>query len=408
MPKAMIISVGGTPAPIIRSICEHKPDFVSFLASQDTCDFVSQIKTETSRADCLVKSELTLVDNVNDLLHCHERAEEAVQRVIQKGFKNNEVIVDYTGGTKNMSVAIALATVSHGFSFSYVGGEERSKNGIGIVVNGREEVFRNINPWDFLAVEEKKGIALLFNQYQFKAAKGLTDMLLYKTTKHKAVFKKIGFIIDGYHKWDLFRHREALDLFKRAMLEDMVSSEEGPVRSFAQAVKASMNTLVKIVENGRRPSLLLVHDMYANAERRFEEGKTDDAILRLYRLVELIAQERLLSRYEIDTSNVQREQIPAALIDEFTRKYSSSRDGRIKIPQAASFFLLSSLNDPIGEIYETNRSRFLDIQMARNGSYLAHGFSHSKEKTYLDLKGFVLKLNVIEEDKINIFPKLRF
>jgi len=407
MPVAMIVSVGGTPAPIVKSICEHKPDFVAFLASQDTCDLVAQIRKETAHNNFSVKSELTLVENVNDLLHCHQRAEETVQRVLRKGFKNDEVVVDYTGGTKNMSVAVALATISHGFTFSYVGGEERSKNGIGIVVNGKEEVYRNVNPWDVLAVEERKAIALLFNQYQFKAAKGLADTLLRKTTRQKALFRRIASTIDGYYKWDLFRHREALDSFKRAGIDDMINGEDESIRAFAAVTKKNQGTLGAIVDNGNKPSLLLIHDMYSNAERRFEEGKTDDAILRLYRLVELISQERLLSGYGIETSDVRLEQIPKDLVDVFTRKYQNTRDGKIKIPQAASFTLLSSLGDPVGRIYETNRPRFLDIQMARNGSYLAHGFSHSRDKTYLDLRSFILELHVMKEEEVKAFPKLR-
>lgn len=408
MKRAMIVSVGGTPAPVVRSICEHNPDFVVFLASQETSDLVSQIKREVTGGNCPIRSELTIVENVNDLLHCYQRAEEAVQRVARKGFKNDEVIVDYTGGTKNMSVAIALATINHGFSFSYIGGKERSKNGIGIVINGKEEVFDNVNPWDFLAVKEKKDVALLFNRYQFKAAKDLNDALLRKITKRRETFKRVGFIIDGYYKWDLFRHAEALDLFKRAAIDELMHDEDESIRVFAAVTRESMDTLKAIVDGGQKPSRLLIHDMYSNAERRFEEGKTDDAILRLYRLVELIAQERLFSCHGIETSNIRLERIPDALRDEFVAKYRDSRDGKIKIPQDASFLLLSALSDPVGEKYDTSKGRFRDIQAARNGSYLAHGFSHSKEKTYLDLKGFVLELNVVNDTELKTFPKLLF
>ena len=408
MQSAMIISVGGTQAPIVKSICEHKPDFVVFVASQETSDLVAQIKKEVAESNYRVNSELTLIENVNDLLHCHQRAEEAVQRVVGRGFKNDEVIVDYTGGTKNMSVAIALATISHGFSFSYIGGAERSKNGVGIVIDGKEEVFCSVNPWDFLAVEEKKGIALLFNRYQFKAAKDLTDTLLHKTTKLKATFKKIGLIIEGYYKWDLFRHREALDSFKRAAIDELAEADDESIKAFATATKANIEVLKAIVDGGQKASRLLIHDMYSNAERRFEEGKTDDAILRLYRLVELIAQERLLCGYGIDTSDVKKEQMPEVLGNEFVSKYKNERNGKIMIPQNASFLLLSSISDPVGIKYDANKGRFLDIQTARNGSYLAHGFSHSKEKTYLELRNFVLELNVIEEGELSAFPRLSF
>ncbi len=86
---------------------------------------VDTIRAEIATNIYDVKAEITLADNVNDLLQCHEKAEEAVERVIKKGYGKEDVIVDYTGGTKNMSVAIALASITHGFSFSYVGGKER-------------------------------------------------------------------------------------------------------------------------------------------------------------------------------------------------------------------------------------------------------------------------------------------
>ncbi|MDP3283903.1 MAG: TIGR02710 family CRISPR-associated CARF protein, partial [Desulfobacterales bacterium] len=221
MAKAMIITVGGTPPPIIKSICEYKPEFVSFFASQDTSDSIKAIKDETLKKGVIMKSELTLADDVNDLFHCHSKADEAVRRVLDKGYNKDDVIVDYTGGTKNMSVALALAAITHGFCFSYVGGKERTKNGIGIVVNGQEKVYSCINPWDFLAVEEKKKIALLFNQYQFKAAKELIDALCAKNIKNKSLFKTLGIMVDGYHKWDLFRHKDAIDRFERAKIDEI-------------------------------------------------------------------------------------------------------------------------------------------------------------------------------------------
>lgn len=327
----MIISVGGTPQPIIKSICEYKPEFISFFASQDTCELVASIKAEINKNGINTKSEITLADNINDLLHCHEKAEEAVERVTLKGYKKEDVIVDYTGGTKNMSVALALAAISHGFSFSYVGGKERTKEGVGIVVNGQEEIYPSVNPWDFLAIEERKKIAILFNTYQFKAAKNLTDALLEKTTKFKSLFKKIGFLIEGYYEWDLFRHQKALDVFKRAKIEEILETDDKFIKAFAKAAETNWLFLEEIVKNEKKPSGLLILDLYANAERRFNEGKVDDAVLRLYRLVEMIAQERLFRKYGIDVSDVKEEKIPEGLKGEFIKNYKSQFDGKIKI-----------------------------------------------------------------------------
>jgi len=174
--KAMVISLGGSPQPVIASIAKYQPSFISFLASHDTCNLIADIEKTAKQTHSLqYKKEITLVDNINDLMHCYQKAEEAVQRILKKNYNKDEVIVDYTGGTKNMSVALSLAAVTHGFSFSYVGGTERTKDGVGIVMDGTEEVYQSINPWDFLALDEKKKIAAFVNAADFKAAKNLKD-----------------------------------------------------------------------------------------------------------------------------------------------------------------------------------------------------------------------------------------
>jgi CRISPR-associated protein (TIGR02710 family) len=398
--------VGGTPATIIISIVEYKPEFISFCASQDTCDLVAGIKVEIDKNGLSTKSEITLADNINDLLHCHEKAEKAVERVTLKGYKKEDVIVDYTGGTKNMSVALALAAISHGFSFSYVGGKERTKEGVGIVVNGQEKIYQSVNPWDFLGVEEKKKITTLFNQYQFKAAKDLADDLSKKTTKYKTLFKKLGFLIEGYYKWDLLQHQETQDCFKRAKIDEILETDDMAIRKFAKATEAQLVFLQEIIKDGRKPSIRFILDIYSNAERRFKEGKIDDAILRLYRLVEMAAQERLLTKYDIDVSDVRKERIPEKLREGFTNDYKSTHDGKIKIPLEAAFRLLMELDDDLGKTFASRETRFRDIQSSRNYSYLAHGFVSSRENTYSSLKDFILELDIFEVKDVPVFPKL--
>jgi len=407
--KAMIISIGGTPAPIIKSISEYKPEFVSFLASQDTHHLINSIKEELAALGINIKSELTLADDVNDLFHCHEKAVEAVKRVLSKKYDKNEVIVDYTGGTKNMSVSLSLAAIAKGFCFSYVGGKERTKNGVGIVVNGQEEVYHCINPWDFLAMEEKKKISLLFNQCQFKAAKEIIDELCEKNIKNKALFKKLGFMVEGYYRWDLFQHNDALDRFKRAKIDDITPDEDAVMGGFAGQTFKRLKFLKDALlagDSGKKPCLPYILDLFANAERRCAEGKIDDAVLRIYRLVEMGAQERLLKKYQIDVSDVKADDIPEKMREEFM-KYKGQRDGKIKIPQAAAFDLLNELGDDLGKLFIKNKNDFLDIQTSRNYSYLAHGFESSRDKTYVRFRNFVLSLELFRQEEVPFFPEMR-
>jgi len=407
MAKAMVVSVGGTSQPIVRSICKHKPDFVSFFASQETIDLVAQIRKEVTTNGIPIKSEMSVADNVNDLVHCHEKAEEAVRRVILKGYPKDNIMIDYTGGTKNMSVALSLAAITHGFLFSYVGGDKRTKNGVGIVEDGHEEVYTNINPWDLLAVDEKRRIALLFNQCQYKAAKDLTDELVEKGTKNKSLFRKISHMIDGFYKWDLFRHNEAADCFKKAKIEDIAEYEDKTFVAFAYETNTKLIPyLHNLADHKNELTLNHILDLFSNANRRFKEGKIDDAILRLYRLVEMIAQERLRNKYNIDASNVLVENIPEVIRDEYKRLYKTPRDGKIKVPQAAAFRLLKHLNDDLGRTFYKHEKKFQNIQSARNNSYLAHGTWSARAKTFVDLKDFVLSLGMFSEEDTPVFPTL--
>lgn len=406
MSGAMLITVGGTKEPIIKSILRHKPDFVSFFASHDTTDNVSEIRRVVKRAGLSLKSELTLADNVNDLLHCHEKAEEAVKRVKSKGYQSGDVIVDYTGGTKNMSVALALAAITHGFSFSYVGGEVRTKKGIGIVKKGHEAIYRSVNPWDFLAVEEMKKIATLFNTYQFKAAKSVIDGLVDKNVRGKSIFKKLGILIEGYYMWDLFRHKDALKFVTRARIDELVEADNGVINKIARATKAQVEVLQRLSNADKSPCRELILDLFSNAERRFEEKKIDDAVLRLYRTVEMIAQERLLRGHNINTSGISPENIPESLKDPFSCHRAKS--GKYKLPFYAAYALLDALNDKLGATYKKEEPNFKKIQSARNGSYLAHGFDSSKEEVYEKLRDFILELEVFEVGDAIMFPKMEY
>ena len=177
-------------------------------------------------------------------------------------------------------------------------------------------------------VKERKNIAILYNQYQFKAAKNLADNLQEKSTKYRSLYKKIGFLIDGYNNWDLFCHQDALDCFKRAKIDEIMESDDKPIKVFAETAEKQLHFLKEIVKDSKKPSALLILDIFSNAERRFEEGKIDDAILRLYRLVELMAQDRLYNKHHIVVSDVKIEQIPECLKTEFLRSHRSQRGAR--------------------------------------------------------------------------------
>ena len=168
--KAIIISVGGTSEPIVSSLLNHGPDYVCFFASQQSLDKIGEIKNQVKAKGQKFKDYKVICDDAEDLIHCYEKALECTKKITEQGVDPHKVVVDYTGGTKTMTAALALATVGHGFSFSYVGGHERTKDGLGIVVTGTEVVETGVSPWQIFAVEEKKRISLFVSSFQYEAA----------------------------------------------------------------------------------------------------------------------------------------------------------------------------------------------------------------------------------------------
>ena len=149
-------------------------------------------------------------------------------------------------------------------------------------------------------------------------------------------------------------------------------------------------------------------DLIANAERRYKEGRYDDATARLYRTIELIAQYRLKSKYGIDTSDVDVNKLSIYLEDE----YEELRDkkGKIRLSLTKDYELFNELGDGLGGEYLKNE-KLKDLIGIRNFSILAHGLSpvskNKCEEFYSEVKELA-KLVVSDlEDKLSKarFPK---
>jgi CRISPR-associated protein (TIGR02710 family) len=405
--KAMIVSVGGTPEPIVKTIEHHKPAYVCFFASQATNDRAIKVRELLGAQAASVLFETELVDDENDLLECYEKAGRAVIRLQKRRYAKDNVTVDYTGATKNMSVALALAAIDQGYAFSYVGGDKRTRNGVGTVECGHERIFTHLNPWDFMAVQEKRLASIYFNTCQFKACRDLLNELAERASIRRSVYRKLAFAVEGFLYWDLFRHTDALESFRRARLDELEDDRERGVVRFAKdclQLRPSLEAILTCSDKGKTPCAELALDLFANAERRFAEGKVDDAVLRIYRLVEMLAQERLLKRFGIDVSDVRPDQLPHQSRDEFIQKYKNKRTGKIEIPQSPSYQLLKELGDELGEAFSRNFDKFRNVQSARNTSYLAHGFQSSKDSVYEKLREFVVELGAIDSDNVSKFP----
>lgn len=134
-----------------------------------------------------------------------------------------------------------------------------------------------------------------------------------------------------------------------------------------------------------------------NAERRLEKKEYDDAVGRIYRALELIAQLCLLyCNPPIYTSNVKIEHLPTNL----QGKYSIMKNGKekLQISLSQAYELLYDLNHPAGLIAEKSQKLRVNLLEIRNNSIFAHGLQPVKKEEALEFYNYTCKLlNEIEE-----------
>src|SRR5207248_7955145 len=105
---------------------------------------------------------------------------------------------------------------------------------------------------------------------------------------------------------------------------------------------AHIDYLRKLVEDNS-PSMQHVVDLLANARRRKAEGRIDDAVARLYRAIESLAQVALAQRYQINnTKQVLLERVPEPLHGQWI---SRADEGMVFLGLQDAYALLDGLGD---------------------------------------------------------------
>ena len=406
----MIVSLGGTPGPILFSLNKIKPEYICFFVSKETKKILDNEIRPNLRFNP-IHYDWIVTPNAESLSESYSQLTEKLPDLLEKWEVDpREVCVDYTGGTKTMSVALALATIEQSCCYSYVGGDERSKDGVGVVVNGRERMWFLNNPWDEIAFKERKEVSILFNKARYTSAVEVLDKCITMVSReYKPFFSALKEMVIGYDLWDRFQHSEArTHLYKSREVLTALSSEKQDLKPIVNNLEQNILFLETTLSGGK-PSIHYFHDLLANAKRRAElENKFDDGVARLYRAIEVLAQVALSKRYGIDTANVKESSIPESLRGEYLHKYRAGQGTKIRIPLSPAYRLLKELGSELGESffkrYEKEIRPILDI---RNSSILAHGFRPVVKETFCKLLDTIMQFSKTKEDDLPRFPFLK-
>lgn len=417
----LVTTVGGTPAAIVAGILHSRPAKILFVCSRETQSSVAG-GVENGDPSILERLrqngfdmpagayEVIEIDDAQDLESFVMRMRRAVEPVVREWLRrgvNYRVCVDFTGGTKCMSAGLVLASLEWNCVWQYVGGKERTKSGVGIVVDGKENIVHPKNPWDTLAWRHVLRAAALFDQGDAGAATAVVEQAL-RTAPEGAVKRALAALLQFcsiYREWDAFRHNEALRHISefataRYALTCLLSDES--VESLWKRAIGDREVLRQLEATG--PTEPWIADVYSNGERRMKERRWDDAAARYYRCLEALAQMRLL-RYEIEAANVPTEKIPPRLRAEWGVEHRETTP----LSLVQCYRLLESLGDEIG--VRCASSALLDPRRSplqiRNQSILAHGFQAVTEDAAKSLRREFLNLAPKEiQDLAVTFPSL--
>jgi CRISPR-associated protein (TIGR02710 family) len=419
----LIQSVGGSPEPLAYALGHHRPARVCFIVSSDSRGRVSDVVALAgARGFCLGPGMYDLLElpdaEAFDLcLDQIARLEEAVRDWVARGQGGEgaegeenpyRVVVDFTGGTKVMSAALMVASLRWPCSHAYVGGTRRDPGRLGTVVTGAESVRHDSASPRLRAFLERQRYATLFDSEEFDAAaRTAAAMRNLARDAEKREWQALVALAEAYRSWDRFDYPKAREGLKRVG-ESEAYLRQWPGDSAAGRLLAVIREHRKLLEEVRpEPGGALLADLLANARRCARRGRWDDACARIYRAMEMGAQERLRAAYGIDAGRIRREALPEALrADAWLCPPGPAEPAPWGL--RAAYHALELLGDPLGESF---RARFGAAGTPspleeRNQSLLAHGCAPVTEKGYQRLWGEALALVQIQEEDLVRFPKI--
>jgi CRISPR-associated protein (TIGR02710 family) len=385
---------------MITSIKDARPDFIVFFISENslvTIDFIKEKALEELYDEFIEGEDYKLVylKNIDSLSLCFKQMESEILEYE----KDYRILVDYTSGTKTMSVAMAVSAAFYNKEIYSVGGSRKG----GIISSGTETIkSQNLYfIYDRMRINKLKEY---FNNNRFDTGLDLIEEIVdpeFEKDKVSSLFK-------AYSYWDNVNFEESYNIMK-----DLDASYVF-FKPLAKQIKINKIALGNILRSYSKnlKSCYILASLLNNAKRRYEEHKYDDAIARLYRSLELIGQISL-EKYGLDSSDIDVEILEKkGVSSEFICELEKTRtDGKIKIGLVKDFLLLDELGNDMGKYYKENENRINNMTKKRNDSILAHGLESQTRDDYEQFETVVIDLAMkLDKDmkkflKETSFPK---
>ena len=419
MHNLLIATVGGKSEPVASSILHWRPDRVIFVPSSDTekqiVEIRDQLKSNEEYRLGEGQFEMILLSNHEDFTRCVQEMRSGLEFRVSEWRARGDAygcIVDFTGGTKCMSAALAsVARPWPGSKFSYIGGKKRDLNNVGVVVSGSEQVVHSVNPWDALGYQVIEDAIAAFDLHAFDAGSRMLRSAMTQSldgNSRKSEFSALATFMDAYNLWSRSEYGRAFNEFEKCekRLNDLAESLRPIPKEHIQNYIDQAKSRLKYLKDGsNRPTRESLEDLISDAARRRQEGRHVDAVARLYRAVEATAQLRLWNEFKILSGKVAVKDLPESMRERLVKQ---SKNGTIKLGLQESYEFLIQKRDTLGERFKLLGWNGAKSPLSiRNDSIAGHGFAPVSSKTSDELWKGALELAEISEDQIFRFPCLR-
>lgn len=317
--KYLVASVGTSYEPIVLNIRLFKPKRILFLHTAETESTLNKIvkycELEVMEYEKRRVSETSPLDIYQE-----------IKRSYISWGKPGKMYIDFTGGTKAMSAAAAMAGAMIDVQLVYVGTNDyltdfRKPN------PGSETLFYIDNPLAVFGEFEIEKALALFEKYNYAGAQEKLGVLK-ENIPDPSIRQQMNFVYllaKVYEMWDALDFGEAFEYIKklnyqlrrdRMMHENFLlmdcyecleKQEEilDYLSEIPQMLKKKCN--VDIIKS-KNVMHALMFTMYQSACIREKQEKYDMATLLFYRLLEMVEQRRM-SHYDLYVSQMNYTQI---------------------------------------------------------------------------------------------------
>lgn len=426
----LVVSVGTSYEPIVLNISLLQPKQVLFLYTDKTKQYLDKIV----RNCALDLSQIIMrkISGTNPLDIYRE-----IKQVYLEWNRPEKIYIDFTGGTKSMSAAAAMAGAMVHAQLVYVGTEEYLTD-FRKPRPGSERLYFIANPLKIFGDLEIGKTMTLFSERNYAGVREKLEELKGGVPEPN-IRQQLTFLYllaKMYEQWDALDFISAYETSVKLMHElkrdrdtypnfvlmdqiDFLQCQSDVLRELSQIpemIRTKDNVVVLETEEYIFP---LIFTMYLNAMRREYQEKYDMATLLLYRVLEMIEQRRLIV-YNLYVSNMQydmihfrkernqeyldcpekeRETLLKEKVFQIEKKLFGHAN-RSFLPERVSllegFIILLALEDEISMLdhgHPINKlKRIRSMVYLRNNSIFAHGLGPVGKEEYCKFRDFVTLL----------------